>query len=393
MHVLIVTPWYPAPIYPVGGVFVQDQARVLLRRGIQVGVLHSDRISVRDLGDPRARSGLRQRSIEYHDGHRLPVERAVGFNWFPRVPYGQSALWLRSARKLYRRYVSDYGTPDLIHAHCGIYSAVFAAEIRETDGVPYVLTEHSTVFARGLIRDWQRPMLRRAYRHASQRFFVGPSLAADVRRVIGADVIEPFSELPNVVDYPFLSAPLRPASGPGFSFFSLALWTAKKDGPSLIRAFARAFKGDDSVRLRIGGSGEDLGEMKDLARDLGSRVEFIGELDRAQVLEEMRSCDAFVSSSRVETFGVVLIEALACGKPVVATRSGGPESFVTPEDGILVPSGDVDALASGMSEMARSRGRYDDARIRQRCAERFGEQVIGQRLIEAYAKAIDDLLR
>ena len=69
---------------------------------------------------------------------------------------------------------------------------------------------------------------------------------------------------------------------------------------------------------------------------LTEQVTFLGSLTREQVRQEVSEADAFVLSSEYETFGVVVIEALALGKPVIATRCGGPESIVVPSVGYLV---------------------------------------------------------
>ena len=73
-----------------------------------------------------------------------------------------------------------------------------------------------------------------------------------------------------------------------------------------------------------------------LGRRLEQRVRLLGALSREQARDELRGCDCFVLPSRHESFGVVLAEATACGRPVISTRCGGPESIVTKENGILV---------------------------------------------------------
>jgi teichuronic acid biosynthesis glycosyltransferase TuaC len=88
----------------------------------------------------------------------------------------------------------------------------------------------------------------------------------------------------------------------------------------------------------------------------------------------------------VETFGVALVEALSCGLPVVATRCGGPDDIVEPSQGVLVPPGDVDALAKACLGMRAGWSGYDRTQIRQRCVERFGEAAIVGRLDEVYRR-------
>jgi glycosyltransferase involved in cell wall biosynthesis len=96
----------------------------------------------------------------------------------------------------------------------------------------------------------------------------------------------------------------------------------------------------------------------------------------------------FVLSSLVETFGVVVAEALAMGVPVVATRSGGPESIVGADDGLLVPPGDELALADAMAVMVETRGDYNADLIRKRCIDRFSGAAVADALSGIYCRAL-----
>jgi glycosyltransferase involved in cell wall biosynthesis len=91
--------------------------------------------------------------------------------------------------------------------------------------------------------------------------------------------------------------------------------------------------------------------------------------------------------SRSETFGVVYVEAIACGKPVLATRCGGPESIVTAENGLLVDTGDVDALAGAMRTMTATARSYDAHAIRRQFLERFSRAAVVDRLEDVYVRA------
>jgi glycosyltransferase involved in cell wall biosynthesis len=98
----------------------------------------------------------------------------------------------------------------------------------------------------------------------------------------------------------------------------------------------------------------------------------------------MQNCDVFVLSSIVETFGVVLIEVLAVGKPVVATKCGGPEDIVNQDNGILVPTKDVHALAEAMYNIYLNINKYDASLIRNDCISRFGKDSFVEKLRHIY---------
>jgi glycosyltransferase involved in cell wall biosynthesis len=102
----------------------------------------------------------------------------------------------------------------------------------------------------------------------------------------------------------------------------------------------------------------------------------------------MLAADAFVLSSRVETFGVVVVEALATGMPVIATRSGGPECIVTLDDGLLVGVGDVEGLGEAMVRLRDTVSRYDASDLKARCATRFGEAAFVSAVEGVYERVI-----
>ncbi len=101
--------------------------------------------------------------------------------------------------------------------------------------------------------------------------------------------------------------------------------------------------------LAVAGDGPLRAELEQAARELGlgAAVSFLGTVERIE--EVMRGCDVFVLPSDYEGFGLVVAEAMACGLPAVATRSGGPENIIRDGlDGFLVPTGDAGRLAARM---------------------------------------------
>ena len=141
-----------------------------------------------------------------------------------------------------------------------------------------------------------------------------------------------------------------------------------------------------NVKLKVGGYGDIEKELKDYVKKAGiqSHVEFLGELDRAMVKTQMDNCHSFVLPSRYETFGVVLIESLACGRPIVSTDCGGPRDIVTPFNGIMVQNFEPTILASAMERMMNNYNNFDQQRISRDCYERFSEARISGKLIDIY---------
>ena len=158
----------------------------------------------------------------------------------------------------------------------------------------------------------------------------------------------------------------------------------------MLDAFARALEKRPDLRLKIGGGGVEEAALKRQAGRLkiDAAVDFLGALDNGAVLRLMRGSDVFVLASRNETFGVVFIEALSQGLPVIATRCGGPEGIVNGNNGLLVPKEQPEALAEALLEMAENRARYPAEALRAACLEEFGEQAVTGRLKAVYAQVL-----
>ena len=144
------------------------------------------------------------------------------------------------------------------------------------------------------------------------------------------------------------------------------------------------------LKLILGGDGPEKENLLKLAQTLNveDAVTFTGALSRENVQLFMAESACFVLSSHVETFGVVVIEALSQGIPVIATKCGGPESIIVPGDGILVEVANVNALAQAMNEVVENTKLYDPDSIRQRCLERFSEKAFILRVEEIYKHCI-----
>ena len=383
MHILILPFNYPSPEQPVKYTYVHDQATALQKAGHEVRVLVTPEMhSLRNLLDNPRWSNLSRRQRSYQlEG--IPVDRGSQWAWLSNVPSLLKAqLIARETELLFRGYLAAHGKPDLIHAHNVRYGGWAAAAIRKKYRLPVVLTEHSTVFLRNAIPPLEKRLIPVTLRSVDRRLAVGPALAAALQSFCQGLQIE---VVPNIVHTGFFTPSEKLLPEEPFVFSSVAQLKPIKAMDNLIRAFALAFKGKQAV-LNIGGFGDERSRLETLAHELGmaEQVNFPGKLSRDGVRALLRESHVLVSASSVETFGVTLIEAMACGRPVIATRSGGPELFVNDGNGILVPVNDVNALATAMQAMRNNYRQYDPGRIRDECVVRFGEQAIVERLEAIY---------
>ena len=152
----------------------------------------------------------------------------------------------------------------------------------------------------------------------------------------------------------------------------------------------RSRRVDGAVSLDIVGDGELRQTLEDQARERGveTRVWFHGFLPKQEVASMMRTADLLVLPSHWENLPCVLLEAMASGLPVVATRVGGTSEIVDESCGELVPPGSADALAAAILRVANARGTYDPARMHATATSRYGYDAVARTLTEVYESAL-----
>lgn len=187
--------------------------------------------------------------------------------------------------------------------------------------------------------------------------------------------------LPVPVDADRFSPPVQePASG--VIGFAARINDPRKNVPLLLSAFARARAVQSNLRLRLTG---EPGTVLCAALDrlgIAAAVEFTGTLPDAALPDFYRSLDVFVIPSRQEGFGIVGVEAMACGVPVIATRCGGPEDFVTDgRTGFLTGHDEVE-ISRRILEVVGDRGlrRRLSEGARALAAAEFSQRRFGQTL-------------
>jgi glycosyltransferase involved in cell wall biosynthesis len=165
----------------------------------------------------------------------------------------------------------------------------------------------------------------------------------------------------------------------------------KKGLPYLLQALQGLQQQRTDWHLDIIGDGDLRARYEQMTIELGIRqqVTFWGKQPKTEVAALMRQAQILIVPSLFETFSVVAAEALACGVPVLATRCGGPEEFVTDDVGVLVPPGDAAALQSGLQSMLAHLHRYDPATISQQARARFSHASVGAQIHEVYRSVLN----
>jgi glycosyltransferase involved in cell wall biosynthesis len=305
----------------------------------------------------------------------------------------EARIYYWAARRVANRLRLDFPF-DLIHAHFTYPDGVAAIRLAKQFGVPVIITEQNPW---GPWMDKDTAVRRQTIRAAQECTFqiaISRSVRESIVRLTGES--EKLRVVPDAVDGDvFTLAEQGPPTTTNQIIFVGAIRPVKGVDVLLRGVRLLADSGRDVNLILVGESyfrnyQKEYDRLRQMAAELGvaGLVNFAGKKPLTELVREIQKSALLVLPSRAESFGMVLVEALACGIPVVATRCGGPEDIVAEEVGILVPPEDPAALAAGIAQVLDRRSQYDPAKLRAYALERFGLESVGKRLQALYAEAL-----
>ncbi len=381
MHVLLLPKWYPGLNDPQLGDFIRKQA---LATG------HHVRMSVVSVEPVDHLDGIPEQDLTTSDGvWELRVRyRASRSRFTPWRKLLNLFRYVRAMQRGWDRVLRERGKPDLLHAYILVRPALFAWWKGRRTGIPFIVSEQSSEYLDGtydrkgpLFQALSRALFRKAAGVTAVSAWLGDAL-------VRQGLCTRYDVVPNVI--PGLDRPLPPAGAPGHFMMVADLVDRTKNVSGVLRALATACTRNPELRLSIIGDGPDRAMLQQLTTTLAldERVRFLGRMPNAAVLDHMAGAFAVVINSNVETFSVVTGEALAQGKPVIATRCGGPIAFINERNGLLIEPKDDRALSTAMLELVSHAGRYDPATIRSSVSERFSPAAVGSAFHHVYQRIV-----
>lgn len=364
MRILIVASWYPTAECSIGGIFIAQQARALAE-------CHDVTVLAPVVTASPAEPNANQDDAGAWNVVRPAITPGRGFlSRYCRV--------IRDASKKFR--------PDVIHAHVTIPAGVAAVPAGWFTRVPVVITEHLGPFSSCMRTVRNRIKVRFALRNAAAVIAVSNALKAAIQSY---GIRRPIDVVPNVVDTSVFRCDITPApnDGPCRVLFVGRLSDEQKNLPSLLRAIASLrMRGD--YRLTVVGDGTFLDRYRKLAAtlEIAGVCQFIPYVTPVGLNRLLQEHSLLALPSLGETFGCVLAEAIAAGRPVVATDCGGPRDIVTESTGVLVPIDDDARLAEAIAYIRGHLADYPPQRLSADGRERFGEAAIRTRLESIYRR-------
>ncbi|HEC35133.1 MAG TPA: glycosyltransferase family 4 protein [Anaerolineae bacterium] len=355
-RVLVLSHMYPSPPFPWSGIFVHQQAQALVRAGCAIRV-----VAPVPLAPPPVR-WLRRKWRAYAS---IPRQRNLGgivvrsprCLTLPRATLFELtgwAYWLGA-----RKSVSDLAQDldfDLIHAHTTLPDGFAATRFAHRLGIPLVITVHGYDVQWAVhLRSSVRRVILETWERANRVICVSETLR---RRCLAhwTGEEDKFITVPNGMALDQLASEDQ-AEGISSRYhgrpllLTVANVTPQKGHEYVLRALPRVVRRHPDVLYLIVGEGEEAPRLRALAWELGMKdyVVFCGAHPHAEAMAYMAACRIFVMPSWNEALGVVYLEAMAHGKPVIGCQGEGIADVVTHgETGLFVPPRDADAVAEAL---------------------------------------------
>jgi glycosyltransferase involved in cell wall biosynthesis len=389
MNIYVLPSWYP----PNGGHFFEHQAKCLSNAGHNVVVLVPASVSARNPIRWLA-SWFSLGKVKHSTESGLDIYRSQ-YPSIPRSNLINARLYAWSALKCFKFAKNRTPAPQIIHAHSLIWAGYAASIIKKRYKIPYFVTEHRGRFIHNKYVDKKQiiemcsSLVQLGGTGANKLYAVSGAMLPFLREKIKSPSVE-FGVIGNMVDIDFFTLSSSPSKNSNFRFFSLASLIKLKGFDDLINSFEMLLEKHPCAELYIGGSGPEEKNLKTLitSKKLEKKITLLGSLSREEVRAQMQMADAFILATKYEAFGVVFIEAMACGLPIVTTRSGGPEEIVTKEIGLLSAPGDTTAMMENMAELIENYKFYDKKTIRHIAEKKYSEQSITMELEKNFKKII-----
>lgn len=387
MYILLLSRGYSPKKFQIWGNFEMQQARILQNAGHKVIVACvDDRLA----GNDRflyffQKPGFRKQTINglpvyscFFIPHRFA--ELFGFNSYTRIYEWQYA-------GLLKRIVKDFGIPDVIYSHY-LNVNYFASILKLQFNIPVVGVEHWSEVNKVNIAPRIKKMADLTYSRLDSLICVSKPFADKIyaRFRIKAEVIN------NMVDIEFSLSKKKCNDDGIVRIVTVGRLRRPKQFDNILKAIKKANLPNNSWQFNIVGGGPMMSSLKKLTSELklSDNVRFTGMKNTNELHQILSESDFFVLASEHETFGVVFIEAMSFGLPIIGTKCGGPESIINSNNGLLVENNNIDALADAIKTMMIQYKSYSGESIINEVKRIYSPAVIVPQIMKVLNNAINE---
>lgn len=374
LKILFIARSYPSRKKPISGIFIKEHAKAVS--------LYEEVVVITSEYDTDLKSIYK---IDADMEDKIQVLR-VSYRKSPIIKTTYF-IYLWGIFSAFRVLIKKRWYPDIIHSH--IYSeGVPAIILGRYYRIPVIISEHFSSFPQGTVRGFEKFKAVFAMNRADLIIAVSKNLIKHIKIYA---VRNKFKVIPNTIDTTVFYPDVKRKPEEIKRLLLVASLVPIKGVPYLLEALASLKKKRKDFILDIVGDGPYREKYEKYSHELGikDKVNFHGLKNKKEIALFMRKSDVFVLPSIWENMPCVLIEAMACGLPIIATKVGGIPEIMDKKTGLMVETKNKEALSSAISYMLDHFQEYSKEKIAYFAKSEFNFESVGKKLDNIYKKILN----
>ena len=368
MNILFLPSWYESDSEKNAGVFFTEQALALKKLGNNVT------IAIVDILNYPYNSDKPKFKVFKEVRHGIDVYRIIVPSYMTgHIPGVFFSYYARYYNKLFKYMLAQGLSFDVMYAHSFWHAGYIATLLKKEFNLPLIVQEHRSMLITGEFSGKVNKYLKATVDNSDAFYCVSNKLRDNVYSRTGLS--KGIEILPNMVDDLFQYKTLN---NDKFTYTFIGTLNENKRIIQLLKCFEKVCESNNNVVLKIAGDGpqrDQVNIMINSSEVLKKTVRVLGLLPREKVLDLLAKTNVLVLPSAFETFGVVCIEAMAVGRPVICTRNGSAD-FVDDSNGILIDVDSDDQLIDAMRKIYQNYSKYDQQLISEKCVKAYSSTSV-----------------
>jgi glycosyltransferase involved in cell wall biosynthesis len=369
LHILFLCSWYPSRVLPANGDFIQRHAEAVASKH-HVSVIHV--VTDKTLG----------KNLEIKDVTENNVRTLIAYISDSNNPVVKSYRFIKAYFKLLKRVENV----DLVHLNIIFPVGILALYLKWFKNIPYIISEHWSDYQYPLnktIGSFKKFIIQLIVKNAQ---FVCPVTKHLQKAMVNYGLKGHYYSVPNVVN----THVFKPAdnSNNDFTITHISNMDDKyKNIKELLKAIDELQTEIPNLKLMLIGS--DNKRYNELSKNISLKnICFVNHIHHKKIASYLNNSDVFVLFSNYENLPCVILEAFACGVPVVATNVGGISEYFPKDFGFLVEPKDKSAFKSAILNIYNSVKKPDKQLMHQYAKKHFGQQAIATSFSELYIQSL-----
>ncbi len=380
-HILFLPAWYPNRFDKMPGMFARQHA-IALKNKLTIHVLHV--VGQKKLNRWFEFTIVPDEVKTYIMYYRKPKYKNI-FNLF-----FEGFLYAVATILAYINYRKIEGEPNIFHVHVLTRAAILPLFLSFFYNINYVITEHWSRYF-GLDNTYKLGLRKWLTKLAVKRSKGLSTVSLALKNAMIAQGLNHvnFPVISNVVDAIFFKPVISKEETSTTTFLHVSCFDEKsKNLKGMLKAFKILENQSLNYKLILVGIGPDKLAIQGYAAQLAVKnVFFVGELLGINLVKQYQNAHALILFSNYENQPCVILEAQACGLPVIASNVGGIPELVNPSNGVLVNAGNEQELAAILLDFINHKLVFNKQEIKAQAANKYSEKVVKQQFLDFYNQA------